>query len=143
MDQELRGFRVVGRADESTATDAASLHRQPLNAFTLLSRDSAAAISRLRQALDEHDPSALDGLLHHAARLVARDAHRHGLTAAQMIIAARGAWTALNEPHSPTMDDDVSALASRMISFAIEAYYLPESTAGREPGVAAETQPGV
>jgi hypothetical protein len=129
MEHDMTSTRVASIADAPVPAEGAP--EQGLAAMsapsTVLARSTTAAMGRLLRAYGEHAP--LDGHLLDSARLVARDAHRHGLTAAQMIVAARTAWSGLAELRPLVPDDDVRALSSRMISHAIREFYSAPSGA--------------
>ena len=135
MEQDMTGARVARIADGAMAAEGtAELGEVSLaGSSSLLARSTTAAMGRLLRAFGDEAP--LDGHLQDAARLLARDAHRHALTASQMIVAARGAWDGLPELRTLVPDDDVRALSSRMISGAIKEFYGAPSaprTAGDE-----------
>jgi hypothetical protein len=133
MEQERTGNRVHGRADGATIDAPDGSIGGPVGS---LSQTSTAALGRLLRAFGERQP--LDGHLRDAASLVARDAHRQGLTAAQMIVVTRAAWVDLDDLRPLIPDDDVRALASRVISRAIEEFYVTPRDGRSTLGVADE-----
>jgi hypothetical protein len=114
MEHDVSDNRTAPRADGPAADGAAE-------ASAVLSLSTTTAMRRVLNAFSEG--WVLDGRVRDTARLIAEDAHRGGLDAARMIVAVRGAWTQLDELRR-IGPDDARALMSRLVSCAIEEFYL-------------------
>src|SRR5438105_4936132 len=91
-----------------------------------LSRSTCVAVRRLMHAYREGWP--LDGRLTTAARIVTEDARERRFPAAQMLVALKQAWAALDEVRSISPTDS-RELLGRLVTLSIEAYYGAASLA--------------
>jgi hypothetical protein len=97
----------------------------------VLSLSATTAMRRLLTTFREG--WVLDGRVRDTARLLAEDAQRGGLDAVRMIVAVRAGWAQLDELRH-VGPDDARALLTRLISCAIEEFYLiPPASRRAEP----------
>ena len=130
MNREMSEGRSLERTDGRVRAGGPVADHAGADGAAVLSRSSAAAMRRLLNAFREG--WVLDGRVHEAARLIAEDAHRAGIGAAHMIIAIRSAWATLDELRRVIPNDDARDLASRLVTCAIEEFYQPPASRGRE-----------
>ena len=124
MEHDVSNARTAPRADGAAAAGGAA------EGSAVLSLSTTTAMRRVLNAFREG--WVLDGRVRDTARLIAEDAHRAGLDAVRMIVAVRAGWTQLDELRRIVPDDDARALMSRLISCAIEEFYLVPAAGRRD-----------
>jgi hypothetical protein len=117
----------VGRAP---APAPAPLRQATAAPRGVISRSTASAARQLLHALG--DGRVLDDRIRRAARMVAGDARRRGLSADQMLVALKREWPGpTGGPRIPD-GDHVRDLARRLVTLCIHEFYA--SRAAHGPG---------
>jgi hypothetical protein len=134
MEHDVSDGRTAPNADETVVVGGAA------DGAAVLSPSATTAMRRLLTTFREG--WVLDGRVRDTARLIAEDAHRAGLDAVRMIVAVRAGWPQLDELRR-IVPDDARALMSRLISCAIEEFYLiPPTGRPAEPLAPDDTPSG-
>ena len=105
----------------------------------VLSRSTLMTVRRVLHAYREG--WLLEERLGAAARMVAEDAHLHGVAAERMLVALKRAWAALSDARVLAVLD-AQELLGRLVTLSIRAYYARGRSTGRGGGRAADAGHG-
>jgi len=118
------------------ATEQRTDQRRPV---AVLSRSTLMTVRRVLHAFREG--WLLEERLATAARMAAEDARGRRLEAAEMLVALKREWAALDEVRRLPMHD-ARDLMSRLVTLSIRAYYTRDRGTGRSGGPTERAGPG-
>ena len=95
----------------------------------VISRSTATAVRRVLHAL--RDGWVLEHHVGRAARMIAADAHRHGLRAEEMLVALTRECAGLARARRAPEGGDARNLAQRLVTLCIHEFYAHRATGRR------------